>query len=291
MEKITILGGSGFLGSVLSDLLSKNKKYKVTILDTKLKKPLLKNQKFIKGSILNDKKLKEAIKGSKYVFNFAALADLDVARNRPLDTININITGTVKALIKSKNYKVKKFIHASSIYANSEQGGFYGSSKKAAEDYIEKFWKKYKLKFTILRFGSLYGPNAGKNNGINYIIDNYLKNNSLSYKGKKSAARKYIHVKDACLACIKSINKKYDNEYLNITGKKKIKVINLMKHIAKIFNYKVNNIEFKNKEIEGHYVNEPKIFKSRIGKNLFLKKYKNLKFEIENTVKERKSKI
>ena len=137
MKQITILGGSGFLGSVLSDLLVEKKKYKVVILDTKIKRPLLKNQKFIKGSILNDRKLQKAIKGSDYVFNFAALADLDLAKNLPLETANINIIGTIKALIMSKN-KIKKFIHASSIYANSE-GGFYGSSKKAAEDFIEKF--------------------------------------------------------------------------------------------------------------------------------------------------------
>ena len=94
------------------------------------------------------------------------------------------------------------------------------------------------MNFTILRFGSLYGLNAGKNNGINYIIDNYLKKNILSYKGKKNAARKYIHVEDACLACIKSISRSYDNKYLNITGKKKIKVLIVMKHMAKLFKYK-----------------------------------------------------
>ena len=91
MTKITILGGSGFLGSVLADLLAKNNRYKVTVLDTKKKRPLLKNQIFIKGSILNENKLIKAIKGSKYVFNFAALADLDVAKNKPLETANINI--------------------------------------------------------------------------------------------------------------------------------------------------------------------------------------------------------
>lgn len=290
MKKITILGGSGFIGSVLSDLLSKNKNFKVVILDTKKKKPLLKNQKFIKGNILNEDKLRQAIKGSQYVFNFAALADLDIAKHKPLETASINILGTIKALICSKDFKVEKFIHASSIYANSEQGGFYGSSKKAAEDYIEKFWKKYKLKFTILRFGSLYGPNAGKNNGINFIIDNFLKTNHLIYKGKKNASRKYIHVEDACYACIKSVSKKYDNKYLNITGRKKVKVLSVMKLIANIFNYKKRFI-FNNLEIEGHYVKEPKTFKPRKGKNLFLAKYKNLKIEIKNLIKERKMNI
>ena len=290
MKQITILGGSGFLGSVLSDLLVQSKKYKVIILDTKMKRPLYKGQKFIKGSILNESKLEKAIKGSEYVFNFAALADLDVAKNLPLETANINIIGTIKALIISRNNKIKKFIHASSIYANSEQGGFYGSSKKAAEDFIEKFWKKYKVNFTILRFGSLYGLNAGKNNGINVIIDTYLKKNILSYKGKRNAARKYIHVEDACLACIKTINKAYDNKYLNITGKKKIKVSNLMEYISKLFKYK-KGIKFKNLEVEGHYVNEPRVFRPRKGINLYLNKYKNFKQELINLIKERKRKI
>ena len=166
MNKITILGGSGFLGSALANLFSKNGKIKVIIFDTKKKNKLLRNQKFIKGNILNEKALSKAIKNSDYVFNFAALADLNDARNKPMQSVKINLIGTVKALIISNKYKIKKFIQASSIYANSEQGGFYGASKKAAEDYIERFQQKYGLKYTILRFGSLYGPGADKTNGI-----------------------------------------------------------------------------------------------------------------------------
>ena len=61
MNKITILGGSGFLGSALANLFSKNGKIKVIIFDTK-KNKLLRNQKFIKGNILNEKALSKAIK-------------------------------------------------------------------------------------------------------------------------------------------------------------------------------------------------------------------------------------
>ena len=56
---------------------------------------------------MNDRKLQKAIKGSDYVFNFAALADLDLAKNLPLETANINIIGTIKALIMSKKIKLK----------------------------------------------------------------------------------------------------------------------------------------------------------------------------------------
>ena len=55
-KQITVLGGSGFLGSALSDLFAK-KNYKVVIFDIKKKTHLKANQKFIRGSILNIKKL------------------------------------------------------------------------------------------------------------------------------------------------------------------------------------------------------------------------------------------
>ncbi len=285
MIKITVLGGSGFLGSSLSDYLSSTNKYKVIILDLK-KKKLKKNQKFVKGSILDSKKLHQSIRGSKYVFNFAALADLDKSINKPLETAKINIIGTINSLILSKKYKIKKYIQASSIYANSEQGGFYGASKKAAEDYIERFSKKFNLNYSILRFGSLYGPNAGPSNGINKIIQQYKKEKILMYKGKKNSTRRYIHVNDACKVCQKSLSSKYDNKYLIVTGRKKIKITDVMKYLSQIYNYK-KKIHYQNLEIEGHYTKEPKKFIPRSGKNLFIKKYKKLDIELKKLVNSR----
>ena len=288
MTQITILGGSGFLGSALSDLVSKKKINKIIIFDTNKKTNLLPNQKFIKGNILNDKKLYKAIKGSKYVFNFAALADLEDAKNKPLETAMINIIGIIKILKACKKFNVRKIIQASTIYANSEQGGFYGASKKAAEDYIERFSRKYNLKYTILRFGSLYGEGAGKNNGINLIIDYALKKNILRYKGKKTAARKYIHVLDACEACSRAMKSQFDNKYLNITGNKKIKITKLLGILSKTLGITKNKIIFSNKQNEGHYTSEPKKFIPRQGLNLYLKKNRDFKKALFKQFLERK---
>ena len=71
MNKITILGGSGFIGSHLADYLSKMN-FKVTLFDIKKSPWLKKNQKMIIGDILDKKKLSLAIKGSDYIFNFEA---------------------------------------------------------------------------------------------------------------------------------------------------------------------------------------------------------------------------
>ena len=265
MKKVTVLGGSGFIGSHLSDYLSEMN-YRVTIFDLKKSPWLKKGQKMIIGDTLNVKKLSSAIKGSDYVFNFAALADMDSLKYRAIDTVRFNILGTVNALEVSRKYKVKKFIHASTIYANTEEGGFYGRSKKAAEDYVEEYRNRFNLKYSILRFGSIYGERAGSDNGIRKILENILFRKKLIYKGSKNSIRSYIYVKDAVKLCFRSISEKYDNQYLTLTGEKKLKAKYLFNLFSKMFKISKKNIIFlKNK---GHYDVRPTPFIPRIGKSL-----------------------
>ena len=274
--KIVVLGGSGFLGSHLCDLLS-SKGHEVKIFDIKSSKYKKKNQKMYVGTILDRKKLSLAIQGSDFVYHFAALADLDVATTRPLETAKINIIGTINALVACNKHNVKRFIFASSIYANTEEGGFYGSSKQAAESYIERFHKTFGLNYTILRFGSLYGSRSGKYNGINFIINTGIKKKELIYEGSKHAARKYIHVEDAVKACIKVIQKKYKNKYLTITGRHLVKIKNVLNILAKYLNISNDKIRYLNHTNRGHYDIKPTTFVPRLGKHLKNKKEKNFK--------------
>ena len=127
MTKITVLGGSGFLGSHLCDLLFQ-KKFRVIIYDKKKSKYLNKNQKFIEGDILDKNRLFKAIK-EQIMFLILQVLHMDDLKYDPI-AVKSNIQGTVNALEASSKFKIKKFIHASTIYANTEEGGFYGEVKK-----------------------------------------------------------------------------------------------------------------------------------------------------------------
>ena len=107
--KIVVLGGSGFLGSHLCDLLS-SKGHKVNIFDTKKTKYKKKNQKMYIGSILSRKKLSLAIKGCDFVYHFAALANMNFARSNPFMSAEINILGAINALLVSKMHKAKSLM-------------------------------------------------------------------------------------------------------------------------------------------------------------------------------------
>ena len=83
------------------------------------------------------------------VFHFAATADLKEADNKPFLTLENNILGTIKLLKACIKNKVRKIIFASSIYAISEQGGIYSTSKLSSEMIIERLCKKFKIKYVI----------------------------------------------------------------------------------------------------------------------------------------------
>ena len=254
--KILILGGSGFIGRNVANVLSKNG-HKVTIFDKNKNKNLNKNEKFILGDIRNFNSLSKAINGKDIVYNFAALSDIDQARLKPSQTIILNILAVSNILNLCKSKKVKRFIQASSIYAVSEEGGFYARSKRAAEDYILEFNKVYNVNFTILRFGSLYGPGADLNNGINKLIFSAKRFKKIVYRGSSKATRRYINVEDAANLCLKILSNKYKNKIINITGRKVIKIKKIINYLIKKFKINKNNIKYKNEKDTGHYVNKP----------------------------------
>lgn len=284
--KCLITGGSGFLGSHVADELTKMG-FEVTIFDKALSKWKKNNQKMVIGNLLEYKKLEKSIKEKDFVFHFAGLSDIEKAFNQPIKTIEYNILGTAYVLELCRKYKIKRFIQASTIYVNSKQGGFYRSSKKAAEDYIEEYQKRFGLNYTILRFGSLYGERSQKGNGVREIIYNALKTNKVSYDGTNKTVREYVHVLDAAKATTDILKKKYKNKHIIITGKRKIKIKYALKKLAKILKIK-SKIKFKNEQKAGHYVLSPYTFIPKKGKKYNIILEKNFEESLKNLADEMK---
>lgn len=268
--KCLVTGGLGFLGSHLAAELMKQN-HKVTILDKV--SPIIKLDKrikFIKADLLNKKKTELAVKNQDIVFHYGGLSGIDESMTNPLKTAEYNIMGTISLLELCLKYKINRFIFASTVYVNSEQGSFYKSSKRATEDFIEEYKKRYNLEFTILRFGTVYGLRANKENSIDKIINLAIKKNKIIYSGNKKNIREYINVKDAAKMAVKTIGNKYANKYVQITGNKKTSVTKALKIIKK--ELAINSkIIFQNKKNEGHYINSPESYKIKKAAKIYLR--------------------
>ena len=256
MKKAVVVGGSGFIGSHVADCLS-DVGYQVTIFD-KIKSQWLRNdQKLIIGDVQDSKKLNQIIAGAEVVYNFAAISDLNQALNDPIKTININILGNLNVLEACRTNGVRRFIFASSIYVHSREGGFYRCSKQASEAYVEEYQKIYGLDYTILRYGSLYGPRADHTNGLYRIIKSALENGVVSYEGDIDAMREYIHVEDAARASVEAMNDDFVNESVVLTGQEPMRVIEMLKMLSEMLGFSPQSVKFIENKPAGHYIRTP----------------------------------
>ena len=265
MEKVVVVGGSGFIGSHVADCLSDNG-YQVTIFDCIYSPWLRQDQNMVIGDISDADALKKTIKGAKFVYNFAALADLNQALNNPVKTVKINILGNLNVLEACRIHNVERFIYASTVYVHSREGSFYRCSKQSSEYYVEEYQKVYNLDYTILRYGSLYGSRADNTNGMYRIISSALKTGKVQYEGNIESMREYIHVDDASRASVLILDESFKNESIILTGQEPMRVGDLLKIIAEILNFTDDSVEFLEGEYSGHYVRTPYAYQPKLGR-------------------------
>ena len=264
-SRILVVGGSGFLGSHAADALTSSG-HDVCIFD-KIYSPWLSNgQEMVVGDILDIKKLNDLVLGCDYVYHFAGLSDLNTSLNKPIETARINVIGTIQLLEACRNAGVKRFIYASTMYVYSREGGFYRCSKQACEEYIKEYKISFDLDYTILRFGSLYGPRSTESNGLNRLIKEALKTKKIRYKGSIETMREYIHVIDMANACVRVLEENFKNQRLVITGQDVIKVNDMLHMIAEILGLEEDSVEFIEGEYPGHYIRTPYAYIPEIGK-------------------------
>lgn len=271
--KAIVFGGTGFLGSHVADILT-NDGFEVTIYDLK-PSPYLKNgQKIVIGDILDSERIQEVIKGSDIVYNFAGIADIEEAAADPVKTIHTNVLGNTGILEACRLNAVKRYLFASTLYVYSNLGSFYRASKQSCELIIEAYAERFGLNYTILRYGSLYGPRANSSNWIHVVLKQALTEKKITRYGDGQELREYIHVLDAARLSVKVLSD-YENQYVIITGQQSIRIGDLMTMIKEMFSNKIE-LEFQPGSNSSHYEITPYTFKPNLAVRILDSRYVDL---------------
>ena len=263
---IVVFGGAGFLGSHICDKLS-DAGHIVTIVDLHPSPYLRPDQQMVVGNLLDEDAVNRVVEGADVVFNYAGIADIGEANRRPIDTARVNVVGNVIALEACRLAGVKRYIFASSLYVYGKSGGFYRCSKQSCELYIENYQAMHNLPYTILRYGSLYGPRADRRNAIHRFVCEALETGSITYYGAPTALREYVHVEDAATATLSILGEEFTNENIIIAGNQPMRVGDLFKMMGEMLGRELR-IEFQDDPNSGHYQITPYAFMPRVGKKL-----------------------
>ncbi|MBS0185069.1 MAG: NAD(P)-dependent oxidoreductase [Proteobacteria bacterium] len=274
MKKAVVFGGSGFVGSHVADALT-NSGIETTIFDVRPSEFINSKQTFIQGSILDENLVRKVIEDKDYVYHLAGQADIEVGFENPKETLHLNIQGTINILEACRQHPVERLVFASTVYVYSDSGGFYRASKQACEIIIEEYQKNFGIDYTILRYGSLYGPRADEKNFIHRVIKQALLEKKIEVGYGSDEKRDFIHVYDAARMSVDILKEEYKNVHIILTGYQHISRGELLHIITEMLgeDIEIQTIQPEIDRVHGHYKLTPYVFKPKISRKLVSSEY------------------
>lgn len=267
MKKVAVFGGSGFLGSYVADELTR-RGYNTIVADIKKSPYLQKSQSFVHCDIMDRADIDPILEDVSFVYNFAGLADIDDSIHMPKETMEQNVIGNINILEACRGQKIERYVYASSAYAFSDKGSFYGISKLASEKVIEEYQNRLNLPYSIVRYGSLYGERADEHNGMYRMLRAALETGKIVHRGDGEEVREYIHAADAAKLTVDIIEgDDFLNEHMILTGVERLRHKDLLQMIQEILNDTVT-ISYSGEPWEGHYQVTPYSFRPTVARKL-----------------------
>lgn len=170
-SRLLITGGGGFIGSHLAHRYVKEG-HLVKVLDNFSNSDInnirglfnYKNFKLIKGDVRDHDLLQRITTDVDVIFHLAAQIHVDKSIVDPVETVDVNIKGTLNILDVSLENDVKQVIYASSseAYGSAKHAPMneehplnpdspYAASKAAADRLCYSYYKTYKMNVSIIR--------------------------------------------------------------------------------------------------------------------------------------------
>lgn len=236
MKKVLVTGGAGFIGYYIVEELVK-KGYKVVVFDMSLPggevkwlyEQLNAEVKFCRGdvselaSLLNvaiDNKVEAIIHG-------AALTDVELLENAPLQSLKVNTIGTVNAMEVVRLLRLKRIVITSSIavYAPKQYEPMdethpvllpnagpalatYTSGKISAEAFGMHYWHQYGTSLIAVRFSGVYGFGMKYPLYIKPMLEDAVKGVSTVIEKGGDARRDFVYVRDVAQGVVKALEAK-----------------------------------------------------------------------------------
>jgi nucleoside-diphosphate-sugar epimerase len=266
-DKAVVTGGAGFIGSHLMRALL-DQGLEVHVIDNyaggKMPERLDDRAHYHDLDIRSYEAIAPVIAGAKYVFHEAALPRVQFSIERPQETFEVNVGGTLNVLRAAHEGKVGRVVMASSGSVYGDQAVMplvetmeptpkspYGMHKQMLE-ILGKTWHiVYGLQTVSLRYFNVYGPHMDPNGAYALSIAKFLKQRQegkpITIWGDGSHTRDFTHVRDIVRANVLAAQspKVGQGEAINVGAGRNVSVLEMANLIGGPMVYEEERLEPK----------------------------------------------
>lgn len=262
MSYTLVIGGNGFIGKHVCDLLSSNKK---VISVGRSVFPQSKSNQYWEYVSINEVKLQDLIKEDIEIIDLAYSTSPGVNSADLVTDLFTNVKFSLDVFEESLKKGVKKLVIVSSggtVYGNHGHVSIkeffqqkpispYGVIKSTIEQFAFMYYNVYKLPVNIVRPSNAYGLDQKTTTGQGFIAavkESIKENKQIQVYGDAGNIRDYIHVKDVASGIVSVLEHGVLGESYNIStgiGTSNIEVINYFKQYIDF----ANNISFMPKRL------------------------------------------
>ncbi|MDO8529796.1 MAG: SDR family NAD(P)-dependent oxidoreductase [bacterium] len=257
--KYLVTGGAGFIGSNLVDALVAEG-HQVVVIDNLVsgkKENVNPKADFYQLDICDFEKIRPLFEGVDFVFHLAAIPRVPISVQKPIETSQVNIMGTINVFKAAAEAKVSRVVFASSssVYGNQKDSSFketmvpnplspYALQKLVGEQVAKLFTNLYNIPIISLRYFNIYGPRIDFDSDYGLVVGKFLQQSGqkkpLTIFGDGQQTRAFIYIDDIVRANIKAMESKkiVGGEVINI-GQEKAYSVN---HLAQLIGGQVQHL-------------------------------------------------
>ena len=224
-QTVLVTGGAGFIGVNLGRLLraagARTVAFDSFVTGRASDAEAAGYDDIIEGDIRDAAAMNDAARGVDAVVHLAARTGVVDSIEDPRGDIEVNVLGTLNALIAARDAGAGAFVFASSgaplgsVDPPGHEGlaprplSPYGASKLAGEGLCSAFAGSYGISATALRFTNVYGPYSyHKGSVVALCLKRIMDAEPLVVYGDGDQTRDFLYIDDLCAAVIAAIERR-----------------------------------------------------------------------------------
>ena len=268
---VAVIGGAGFLGSHLTDLLVEDRNCEVTVVDNLVvgrKEFIHPDARFVHHDITGSEEYLRNLfvdREINYVFNYAAWPYVVDSFTRPMHVFNVNTMGAIKVINAAQEAGCEGILQISSAELYGEgpvfegetdlQGNHigkideeapvyphstYGAAKAAVDSYCQVRWHEAETPVIAMRQFNAYGPRETHFYVIPEIISqiwNQKATGSVKVRLGNNSTRDFQYAQDAVRVAVELLEKGQFGDVYNVGSESSIKIYDLARLIGELMGY------------------------------------------------------